>query len=105
MRASTRSPGKAKGTNTRLPPSRAMPSPRAPTLSIKNSARSGSFAMARRDQEFEIAFWPGDRALRNTQHAPARLRGHPYRDPLADLGMQRGIAHHAALADALFADL
>src|SRR3546814_11343352 len=61
--------------------------------------------LPRRQQEFAIAFRPGDRTFDDALDLPVGLRVHPGPDARADLLVQRRVAHHAALADALFANL
>src|SRR5690348_17389711 len=58
----------------------------------------------RADQKLDVTFGAADRAFDDTKNTPA-LRREPGGDPVADLAMQRRIAHHAAFADAVWANL
>src|SRR5260221_9762109 len=57
------------------------------------------------DEELDIALGPLNGALGQAFHAPARLRLEPSGNALAHVAMERGIAHHATLADLALADL
>src|SRR5262245_54096261 len=59
-------------------------------------------SLARGDQELLVPFRSQDRAFDDAEHRPARLALEPSADAIADFLMQRGIAHHATLADAVW---
>src|SRR5258708_19375769 len=60
---------------------------------------------SRVDEELGVALGPLNGALGQAFHAPARLRLEPGGDALAHRAMERGIAHHATLADLALAAL
>src|SRR5260370_41724676 len=60
---------------------------------------------SRVDEELGVALGPLNGALGQAFHAPARLHLEPGGNALAHLAMERGIAHHATLADLALADL
>src|SRR4029077_2965054 len=79
-------------------PSSRPTSPRSRPWPITTSSGSRALSAERAgDEEFLVALGALDRAVGDSQHVPARLPGQPVGNRRADLGMQRGLAHDAAL--------
>src|SRR5262245_53348043 len=101
--ACTRSPASAYGTNTCPAAVSAMPSPCAPRRAM--SRVWASPIVQRADQELDIAGAALDGRWDGTGDPPARLAGDPGCDRLQGALARRGVAHDAALTDAVGAHL